>query len=99
MGVDPSIPCHSLNVRADAKPVVQRARRSSVQHADAVLKELKKLQEAGAVEEVKFPTWVANPVVVEKKKTGGWRVCGGEVARPIPVAVVIPVRRRRAQRF
>ncbi|XP_058185912.1 uncharacterized protein LOC131303137 [Rhododendron vialii] len=39
-----------------------------------VNEEVDKLLEAGAIKEVQYPTWLANPVVV-KKKNGKWRVC------------------------
>ncbi|XP_058189244.1 uncharacterized protein LOC131306832 [Rhododendron vialii] len=73
-GVDPDFICHSLNVRKDAKPVVQKARRSATEHADAVVEQVKRLLEANAIQEVEYPTWLSNTVVV-KKKNGKWRVC------------------------
>lgn len=72
--IDPMIACHQLNVRPNAKPVVQKTRRSSFQHTKAVIAELDKLLDAGAVREVQYPRWLANTIVV-KKKTGDWRVC------------------------
>ena len=36
-GVDPNIICHRLNVDPKHKPVVQKKRRSAVQHAEAVV--------------------------------------------------------------
>ncbi|KAG5561961.1 hypothetical protein RHGRI_004857 [Rhododendron griersonianum] len=62
-GMNPDVIRHSLNVDPGRKPVIQKPRRSSAMHADA-----------GAIREVHYPTWLANPVVV-KKKNGKWRVC------------------------
>ena len=36
--------------------------------------EVNKLKKTGAIKEVFYPKWLANPVVV-KKKTSKWRVC------------------------
>jgi hypothetical protein len=36
--------------------------------------ELRRLLEAGFIKEVFHPTWLANPVLVKKKK-GKWRMC------------------------
>ncbi|KAH7862454.1 hypothetical protein Vadar_005027 [Vaccinium darrowii] len=73
-GIDPEVICHHLNVDPQHKPVVQKARRSAPQHADAVIEEVERLLEADAIREVSYPDWLANTVVV-KKKNGKWRVC------------------------
>ena len=44
------------------------------ERAKAVNDEVDKLLKAGSITEVKYPDWLANPVVV-KKKNGKWRVC------------------------
>ncbi|XXG88794.1 hypothetical protein AAC387_Pa12g0960 [Persea americana] len=56
------------------KPVLQKPRRTGVPQTEAVVEEVQKLLEAGAIKEVHYPQWLANTVVV-KKKTGKWRVC------------------------
>jgi hypothetical protein len=73
-GLSPDVIKHSLNVDPSRKPVIQKPRRSSATHADAVTEEVERLIDAGAIREVQYPTWLANPVVV-KKKNGKWRVC------------------------
>ncbi|XP_058223017.1 uncharacterized protein LOC131332738 [Rhododendron vialii] len=73
-GVDPSFAMHSLNVDPNRRPVVQKVRRSSAAHTEAVIAEVNQLLEAGAIREVLYPTWLANPVVVPKKN-GKLRVC------------------------
>ena len=64
-GVNPSFISHSLNVDPDRRPVVQRPRRSSPAHTQAVIEEVDRLLEAGAIREVQYPTWLANTVVVK----------------------------------
>jgi len=73
-GVSPDFITHALNVDPARRPVVQKPRRSSAIHSDAVIEEVDRLIEAGAIREVIYPTWLANTVVV-KKKNGKWRVC------------------------
>ncbi|KAH7847010.1 hypothetical protein Vadar_020735 [Vaccinium darrowii] len=50
-GIDPEVICHHLNVDPQHKPVVQKARRSAPQHADAVIEEVERLLEADAIRE------------------------------------------------
>ena len=73
-GIDPEVICHKLNVDRSAKPVIQRTRRSTLMHVEAVKEEVDRLLEARAIREVNYPTWLSNTVVV-KKKNGKWRVC------------------------
>lgn len=73
-GLDPSFICHHLNVFPGAKPVIQRTRRSALHHAEVVAEEVKNLLEARAIQEVHYPRWISNTVVVPKKN-GKWRVC------------------------
>ena len=73
-GVDSKFACHALNVSSDYRPVVQRARRTAPQHAEAVREEVQRLLQIGAIREVLYPKWLSNTVVV-KKKNGKWRVC------------------------
>ena len=54
--------------------MIQRARRPTLLHVEAVEEEEDRLLEARAIREVPYPTWLSNTVVV-KKKNGKWRVC------------------------
>ncbi|GMP79097.1 hypothetical protein CsSME_00034767 [Camellia sinensis var. sinensis] len=72
--IDLKVTCHKLNVDRSAKPIIQRARRPTLAHVEAVEKEVDRLLEARAIREVHYPTWLSNTVVV-KKKNGKWRVC------------------------
>ncbi len=73
-GVDSEFVCHELNVSPEYKPVVQKARRTAPQHAEAVQEEVERLLKIGAIREVLYPQWLSNTVVV-KKKNIKWRVC------------------------
>lgn len=66
-GVDLNFICHSLNVKKDWKLVVQKARRSAPEHAEAVIEEVNQLLEANAIQDVWYPTWLSNTVMVKKK--------------------------------
>ena len=72
--VDPNFICHHLNVNPSVILKKQLPRRSSKKHADAVKEEVVKLKRAGTINEVFYPEWLANTVVV-RKKSGKWQVC------------------------
>ncbi|WZZ64819.1 hypothetical protein YC2023_076189 [Brassica napus] len=73
-GIDIDITCHELNIDLTFKPVKQKRRKLGPERASAVNDEVKKLLKVGSITEVRYPDWLANPVVV-KKKNGKWRVC------------------------
>ena len=72
--IDPDFICHHLNVNPSITPKKQLPRRPSREHAEAIREEMMKLKRASAIKEVFYPEWLANIVVVKKKK-GKWRVC------------------------
>ena len=74
-GVDPSFIYHHLNVNPSVIPRKQPPQLSSKDHSDAVKDEVMKLKRAGAIKEVFYPEWLANTMIVKKKKNGKWRVC------------------------
>uniref|UniRef100_A0A2N9HKT5 Uncharacterized protein n=1 Tax=Fagus sylvatica TaxID=28930 RepID=A0A2N9HKT5_FAGSY len=51
-GVDSEFVCHELNVSPEYKPVVQKARRTVPQHAEAVREEVDRLLKIGTIKEV-----------------------------------------------
>jgi hypothetical protein len=57
---------HCLKINPDARPVSQKPRRQSVERQDFIRKEVRKLLDAGFIEEVHHPIWLANPVIVPK---------------------------------
>ncbi|CAA7018421.1 unnamed protein product [Microthlaspi erraticum] len=73
-GIDTRITSHELNVDPTFKPMKQKRRKLGPDRAKAVNDEVDRLLKVGSIREVKYPDWLANPVVV-KKKNGKWRVC------------------------
>jgi hypothetical protein len=65
---------HHLKIHPDAKPVSQKPRRQSIERQDFIRKEVQKLLDAGFIEEVHHPVWLANPVIVPKAN-GKLRMC------------------------
>ena len=58
----------------NVRPVKQKARRQSTEKQAFIVQETRKLEAAGAIREVGYPTWLAKPVVVPKKG-GKERMC------------------------
>jgi len=73
-GINPAITSHELNVDPTIKPIRQKRRKLGHDRSKAVNEEVERLLAAGSITEVRYPEWLANPVVV-KKKNGKWRVC------------------------
>ncbi|XP_074336359.1 uncharacterized protein LOC141673509 [Apium graveolens] len=73
-GIDPNLISHRLNVNPTRKAVKQKNRTYTPDRLEAIKQEVEKLLEAGFIEEVQFPEWLANPVMV-KKANGKWRMC------------------------
>ena len=74
LGVDPEFIVHKLNVDPSFPPKIQKSRRSTKEHVEAIRSEVRRLREAEAIREAFFPEWLVNTVVV-KKKNGKLRVC------------------------
>ncbi|XP_024015214.1 uncharacterized protein LOC112088924 [Eutrema salsugineum] len=73
-GIDPKVARHELNIDPTFKPVKQKRRKLGLEKAQAVNDEVERLLQAGSITEVRYPDWLANPVVV-KKKNGKWIIC------------------------
>lgn len=73
-GIDIKVTCHELNVDPTFKPFKQKRRKLGPERTGAVNDKVEKLLKVGSITEVRYPDWLANPVVV-KKKNGKWRVC------------------------
>ncbi|KAK8947193.1 hypothetical protein KSP39_PZI006962 [Platanthera zijinensis] len=65
-GIDPFIIQHSLNINPACKPVIQKKRNFAPERLQAIKDEVEKLLSAHFFREVKYPTWVANVVLVKK---------------------------------
>lgn len=73
-GIDPKFTCHRLALDPNAKPVAQRKRRFGEDQRKTIMEETNRLKEANFIIEIKYPTWLANVVMV-KKSNGKWRMC------------------------
>uniref|UniRef100_A0A2N9I089 Reverse transcriptase domain-containing protein n=1 Tax=Fagus sylvatica TaxID=28930 RepID=A0A2N9I089_FAGSY len=73
-GVSPDLASHTLNIKPEQRPVVQKRRKLAPERATIVLEEVERLLASGAIREVQYPAWLSNTVVV-RKKNGKWRVC------------------------
>jgi hypothetical protein len=73
-GISPKEIVHVLNVDPDMKPVKQKRRKFAPERVEAITVEVDKLLKAQFVEEVYYPYWLANVVLV-KKSNGKWRMC------------------------
>ncbi|XP_074374056.1 uncharacterized protein LOC141714436 [Apium graveolens] len=63
-----------LKAKPEAKPVKQKKRTFAVERQKVIEAEVEKLLEAKFIEEIEYPDWLANMVVV-KKSNGKWRMC------------------------
>ncbi|XP_061338845.1 uncharacterized protein LOC133285605 [Gastrolobium bilobum] len=57
-----------------AKPVAQKKRKFGFDRQKVIDEEIKRLHDAGFIREIKYTTWLSNPVLV-KKSNGAWRMC------------------------
>ncbi|GJZ20278.1 reverse transcriptase domain-containing protein, partial [Tanacetum coccineum] len=73
-GVPKRIIKHSLNVSPADKPVAQKRRIFSEEKKQVITREVSEWLKAGIVRRVKYPTWISNPVLVQKPD-GSWRMC------------------------
>ena len=55
-GIDSSFIRHELNVMPEAHPIKQGRRRSALEHMDAVIEEVKKLQKSSEITKVLYPS-------------------------------------------
>ncbi|XP_048605779.1 uncharacterized protein LOC125583196 [Brassica napus] len=73
-GINPAVTSHELYVDPTFKPIRHKRRKLGPERSKAVNEEVDRLLDAGFITEVRYPEWLANPVVV-KKKNGKWRIC------------------------
>ncbi|KAJ0454844.1 putative nucleotidyltransferase, Ribonuclease H [Helianthus annuus] len=73
-GVPREIAQHYLNTKPGIKPVIQGQRHLGSAKNQAMQEQIEELLSAGILREVKYQTWLSNPVMVEKP-SGGWRMC------------------------
>jgi hypothetical protein len=65
---------HKLGIDLAFKPIKQKERRYTLERRETIRLEVNRLLEAGFIKPVDYPSWLANPVLVEKPD-GSWRMC------------------------
>ncbi|KAI3688002.1 hypothetical protein L1987_81708 [Smallanthus sonchifolius] len=73
-GVPRSMAEHRLQTYKAVEPIAQKRRNMGGERSKDLEKQVKELLKAGIIREVRYQTWVANPVMV-KKSDGSWRMC------------------------
>ena len=67
VGVPREVIEHHLKVCPNVRPVKQKARRQSMEKQAFIVQGTRMLEAAGVIREVRYPEWLANPVVVPKR--------------------------------
>jgi hypothetical protein len=65
---------HKLGIDPLYKPIKQKERRYTPERRETIWQEVDKLLAARFIRPVDYPSWLANPVLVEKSD-GTWRMC------------------------
>jgi hypothetical protein len=65
---------YKLGVDPTFKLIKQKERRYTPERRETIRLEVNKLLEAGFIRPVDYPSWLANPVLVEKSDKS-WRMC------------------------
>ncbi|XP_058076372.1 uncharacterized protein LOC131224953 [Magnolia sinica] len=73
LGISPDVIVHRLNVDLDHRLVKQKRRALDSERYSAIVNEVLKLLSVKFIEEVHYPDWIAN-VVLMKKENGKWRI-------------------------
>ncbi|KAL0344700.1 UNVERIFIED_CONTAM: Retrovirus-related Pol polyprotein from transposon [Sesamum radiatum] len=73
-GIDPQVITHNLNIDPNYKPVKQKKRHFGPEKDKIIQAEVSKLIAAGHIEEIQFPEWLSNVVLVPKPG-GKWIMC------------------------
>ena len=74
VGIHPDVMCHRLNISPDFKPIQQKRRAMDAKRYKALTDKVDKLLDIGFIREFFYPSWLANPILVEKPN-GKWRTC------------------------
>ncbi|KAL0411091.1 UNVERIFIED_CONTAM: hypothetical protein Slati_3698800 [Sesamum latifolium] len=73
-GIDPQVITHHLNIDPNYKPIKQKKRHFGPEKDKIIQAEVNKLMAAGHIEEIQFPEWLSNVVLVPKPGEK-WRMC------------------------
>jgi hypothetical protein len=74
LGIPMEVIEHKLDIDLSYKPVKQKERRYTPESRETIRQEVNKLVEVGFIMPVDYPSWLANPVLIEKPD-GSWRMC------------------------
>ena len=74
LGIDNEVIEHKLNVDPTKKPVQQKRQVFALEWNKVVMEEVEKLLTARFIQEVYYPEWLANVVMV-KKSNEKWSMC------------------------
>jgi hypothetical protein len=74
LGISPKEIVHVLNVDPNIELVKQKRKKFTPKRVEAIAEEVEKLFKAQFIQEVYYPDWLANVVLV-KKSNGKWRIC------------------------
>nr|XP_043612730.1 uncharacterized protein LOC122584738 [Erigeron canadensis] len=74
IGISKDVITHKLGIDKSFKPIQQKRRKFTPKRNAIIQEDVERLLKAKMIKEVKFPEWLAN-VVVMQKKNGKWRVC------------------------
>jgi len=69
--INPSVICHKLSIKKDAKPVKQKPRRMNEEKSRAISDEVDCLLQAGFILETFYPDWLSNSILVKKRMGSG----------------------------
>jgi hypothetical protein len=67
-GIPSEVVEHSLRISPGPKPVKQRLRRFDEEKCKAIREEISKLLTTRFIREINHPEWLANPMLVQKKR-------------------------------
>ncbi|KAL0414930.1 UNVERIFIED_CONTAM: hypothetical protein Slati_3324900, partial [Sesamum latifolium] len=70
-GIDPQVITHYLNIDPNCKPVKQKKRHFGPDKDKIIQAEVNKLMAAGHIEEIQFPEWLSNVVLVPNPEENG----------------------------
>ncbi|KAL0411385.1 UNVERIFIED_CONTAM: hypothetical protein Slati_3728200 [Sesamum latifolium] len=73
-GIDPQVITHHLNIDPNYKPIKQKKRHFGPEKDKIIQAEVNKLMAAEHIEEIQFPKWLSNVVLVPKPGEK-WRMC------------------------
>ena len=73
-GIDPEVACHKLAIKKGARAIRQKMRCFNQERYEAINGEVEKFLRVGFIQEVNYPEWILNVVLV-KKANGKWRIC------------------------